>query len=65
MEACVDLKHSLMRCTRECLDVEFLSMYGDMTQETKELCAHLGVDKFPTLQFWREGAMLWQQAGGK
>jgi len=63
MEPCVNLKHSIMRCVRNCEDVHFVYLQGDMTKETMSLCKELGVNKFPTIQFYKKGTMLWEHAG--
>lgn len=35
----------------------------DDEDEEQALCEHLGVDCLPTVQFWRDGALLWEHRG--
>jgi len=60
---CVQLKHVFQRCARDCPDVVFLALEGDATDESKALCEELEIKKFPTLQFYRGGKLLWQHVG--
>lgn len=62
LEPCRNLKHTFQRVARDCPDVVFLAAEGDSDQG-QELCDTLGIDVLPTLQFWREGKLLWEHRG--
>jgi hypothetical protein len=62
LRPCAAIKSTLQRTARECPDVEFLSLSAD-TDEGSALCAELGVEVLPTIQFWRRGALLWEHKG--
>ena len=63
MAECTSLKDSLQRIAREAENVEFVELEGDASQEAGLLAAELGVKTFPTVQFWKNGRLLWQYAG--
>jgi len=63
MAECLTLKDSLQRISRECSNVEFVTLEGDVTQEARLLAQELGAKTFPTVQFWKNGRLLWQYAG--
>ena len=54
---------SLQRIAREAANVEFVELEGDANQEARLLASELGVKTFPTVQFWKNGRLLWQYAG--
>ena len=62
MAPCVELRSGLQRGARDCPDVAFLSVNAD---EQPERAAELGVTVLPTVQFWRNGARLWQTEGAE
>lgn len=63
-EPCSNLKHSFQRIARNCPDVKFLSFTADASEESIAYCKEtLGVDMFPTLQFYKNGRLLWQHEG--
>lgn len=62
MRPCASIKGTLERTARECPDVTFLSLNVDDPQ-AQDLCSALGVDVIPTVQFWRNGAKLWEHKG--
>jgi hypothetical protein len=35
----------------------------DPEADESELCDHLGIEVFPTLQFWRHGQLQWEHRG--
>lgn len=51
---------SPQRCARDCPDATFLQLKGDASDEAKALCEKLGIDVLPTVQFYRDGQLLWQ-----
>ncbi|GBF98486.1 thioredoxin chloroplastic [Raphidocelis subcapitata] len=62
LQPCVAIKHTFQRTARECPDVLFMSLHAD-ADEAQELCDELGIEVIPTLQFWRNGAKLWEHKG--
>jgi hypothetical protein len=62
LQPCLAIKSALQRTARECPDVVFLSLSAD-TDEGAALCAELGVEVLPTIQFWRRGRLLWEHRG--
>lgn len=64
-QPCLKLRSTLQRCARECDDVEFLHLSGDMSDETRALSASLGVVAFPTLLFYKQGRLVYQQSGSE
>jgi len=64
LEACSRIKHVFARTARECPDSVFLSvMVGEGEERTHPLLQVLGVERLPTIQFWRQGELLWEQSG--
>jgi len=65
MARCRQIKHSFQRIARDCEDTTFLqhTIGFEPTAESEELCAHLGIEVLPTLQFWRNGRKLWEHRG--
>ena len=58
--------HPLLRfwqAASDCPDVTFLRLVGDGSKDAEALCARLGITKLPTLQFYRNGNLLWQKIG--
>jgi len=62
LEPCRMLKHTFQRTARDCPDVVFLAAEVD-SDEGRVLCDRLGVTVLPTVQFWREGRLLWEHKG--
>lgn len=60
---CANIKHTFQRVARECSDATFLMHNASDTPESKAILGALGVDVLPTLQFWRNGKMLWEHRG--
>ncbi len=63
MAPCVELAGALQRVAREASGVTFVALEGDASAEARALAAELGVKAYPTIQYWRDGAMLYQHAG--
>lgn len=63
MAACRVLSNSLARVAREAPEVTFVSLEGDADAAARALSAELGVKHFPTVQYWRDGKLLWQHEG--
>ena len=64
LEPCTKFKHSFQRIARNCPDVKFLSFVGDADDKTSTFTKDsLGVNTFPTLQFYKQGKLLWQHDG--
>ncbi|KAG2482385.1 hypothetical protein HYH03_018681 [Edaphochlamys debaryana] len=63
MARCADVKHVIQRTARECTDVRFLSVETDGSPDREALLQRLGVTVLPTLQFYREGKLLWEHKG--
>ena len=63
MAACRQLSNSLARVAREAPEVAFVSLEGDADAAARALSAELGVKHFPTVQYWRDGELLWQHEG--
>jgi hypothetical protein len=63
MAPCRALSDSLQRVAREADNVSFVALEGDASAEARALCAELGVAAFPTIQYYKDGALLWQHAG--
>ncbi|CAD7705085.1 unnamed protein product [Ostreobium quekettii] len=61
-EQCKHVKHVFQRTARECTDVKFLQLKAD-TPDGSKLCDKLCVDVLPTLQFYRDGKLLWEHKG--
>lgn len=62
LEPCRNLKHTFQRTARDCPDVVFLAAEAD-SDEGQELCDRLNIDVLPTLQFWKDGHLLWEHRG--
>eukprot|EP00775_Hariotina_reticulata_P006991 gene6991-7205_t len=62
MMPCANVKHTFQRIARECTDVKFLALNAD-DPEAGQLLDQLGIDVLPTVQFWREGKLLWEHRG--
>ncbi|KIZ03161.1 hypothetical protein MNEG_4795 [Monoraphidium neglectum] len=62
LRPCENIKHTFVRTARECQDVVFLSLQAD-DEEVADLCDELGIEVIPTLQFWRNGAKIWEHKG--
>lgn len=62
LEPCKQLKHIFQRTARDCPDVEFLTVQAE-DDNGDEICDRLGVDVLPTVQFWKEGKLLWEHKG--
>ena len=43
--------------------MHFLTLEGDADEECEALAKSLGVTKFPTIQFYRSGELLWEHVG--
>ena len=63
MAPCAALSGTLARVARDATNVTFVSLEGDASAEARALSAELGVSQFPTIQYWRNGKLLWQHAG--
>ena len=63
MAACRQLSNSLARVAREAPEVTFIALEGDADAAARALSAELGVKHFPTVQYWRDGVLLWQHEG--
>eukprot|EP00884_Botryococcus_braunii_P011284 jgi/Botrbrau1/20156/Bobra.0173s0057.1 len=62
MDRCKNVKHVFQRVARDSPDVIFLQLEAE-TEEGAEACQRLGVQTIPTIQFWRDGAKLWEHRG--
>ena len=62
LEPCLQLKHVFQRTARDCPDVEFLMVHAE-DDNGEEICDRLGVDVLPTVQFWKNGKLLWEHKG--
>ncbi|EFJ46567.1 thioredoxin [Volvox carteri f. nagariensis] len=63
MAKCTAVKHVIQRTARECPDVCFVSIETDGSSHKEALIRKLGVEVLPTLQFYREGKLLWEHKG--
>jgi thiol-disulfide isomerase/thioredoxin len=63
MAACRQLSNSLARVAREAPEVTFVALEGDANADARALSAELGVKHYPTVQYWRDGELLWQHEG--
>ena len=63
MAACRQLSNSLARVAREAPEVTFVALEGDANADARALSGELGVKHFPTVQYWRDGELLWQHEG--
>ena len=65
MALCASLVPNRLRgqAASDCPDVTFLRLVGDGSKDAEALCARLGITKLPTLQFYRDGQLLWQKVG--
>lgn len=61
MAPCRQIKHVFQRIARECTDALFLTATVESPDE--EICRRLGVTVIPTVQFYRNGRLLWEQRG--
>lgn len=59
---CQEIKHVFARTARDCPEVTFLALEAE-SEEAQELCDELGIRVLPTVQFWKEGSMLWEHRG--
>lgn len=62
LEPCRELKHVFLRTARDCPDVVFLTLDAD-DEEGAGLQEKLGIEVLPTVQFYREGNLLWEHKG--
>ena len=62
ISACADIKHTFTRTARECGDAVFVAVQAD-DDAAAPLLDRLKVEVVPTVQFWRNGAMLWEHRG--
>eukprot|EP00878_Enallax_costatus_P005724 GHUV01006002.1.p1 GENE.GHUV01006002.1~~GHUV01006002.1.p1 ORF type:complete len:209 (+),score=31.72 GHUV01006002.1:247-873(+) len=62
LKPCQGIKHTFARIARECPDVKFLSLNAD-DPEASEVLDVLGVEVIPSVQFWRNGKLLWEHRG--
>jgi thiol-disulfide isomerase/thioredoxin len=62
LEPCLQLKHTFQRTARDCPDVEFLMVQAE-DSHGDALCDRLGVEVLPTVQFWKNGRMVWEHRG--
>ncbi|KXZ49120.1 hypothetical protein GPECTOR_23g5 [Gonium pectorale] len=60
---CTAVKHVIQRTARECPDVSFVAIETDGSTERDALVRKLGVQVLPTLQFYRNGKLLWEHKG--
>ncbi|GLI67595.1 hypothetical protein VaNZ11_011788 [Volvox africanus] len=63
MAKCTAVKHVIQRTARECPDVCFVSIQSDGSSQKEALLRKLGVEVLPTLQFYRDGKLLWEHKG--
>jgi len=64
LAACVRLKHDLARVACECPDVVFLNLDllpGD--DQAAALSKELGVARYPTQQYYKNGQLVWEHVG--
>lgn len=59
---CQQIKHTFARIARECTDVRFLSINAD-DPDSAPVLDILGIEVLPTVQFWRDGKLLWEHRG--
>lgn len=62
MSHCRQVKHVFVRTARACPDVVFLQAVAD-TEGGEVICKELGINVLPTVQFWKEGQLLWEHKG--
>ncbi|GLC41771.1 hypothetical protein PLESTB_001704200 [Pleodorina starrii] len=63
MAKCTAVKHVIQRTARECPDVCFVTIETDGSRDREALVQKLGVQVLPTLQFYRQGKLLWEHKG--
>jgi len=64
MSACVQLKNNLARVVRDADDVVFLDLAIEDGDPVASALAHdLGVTRFPTCQYYKNGKLVWQHVG--
>lgn len=61
--ACAQFKSDLARVAAECEDVVFLNLDIEDSSEALALSNELGVNKFPTQQYYKNGSLVWQHEG--
>lgn len=57
------MSFNVFSIARDCPDVVFLNLLGDATDDARALSAKLGVKKLPTVQFFRDGKLLYTHSG--
>lgn len=60
---CRALRESLQRVARDCANVAFLTLDGDAGAEARKLAVELGATSFPTVQYYKNGRLLFQSVG--
>ncbi|PNH04195.1 Thioredoxin-like protein CDSP32, chloroplastic [Tetrabaena socialis] len=63
MAKCTAVKHEMQRTARECPDVTFIAIEEDGSSSKDALIRRLGVEVLPTLQFYRNGKLMWEHKG--
>ncbi|KAL6758241.1 plastidic thioredoxin-like protein [Haematococcus lacustris] len=61
--ACENVRHTFARVARECPDVKFLEIDVEDGPGGDAVKAQLGVKVLPTIQFYKNRQLLWQQQG--
>lgn len=63
-KSCQGLKHSFQRTARDCPDAVFIEVNIDSeSKDGQALTEELGAEVVPTLQFVRDGRLLWEHRG--
>lgn len=61
---CIKLKSDLARVARDAPDVEFLTLDVNMgDRAAADMAAALGVTRFPTQQYYKNGELVWEHIG--
>ena len=63
MESCRQLSASLARIAREAKDVTFCSINVVGHEDSRALARELGVQQFPTYQYYKKGELIWEHVG--
>lgn len=59
---CAEIKHVFARTARDSPDVTFLALEAD-AEEAQPLLDELNIEVLPTVQFWKQGKLLWEHRG--
>lgn len=62
LRPCAEIKHVFARTARDSPEVTFLALEAD-SEESQPLLDELNIEVLPTVQFWKQGKLLWEHRG--